>query len=69
MEATPREGEATIGGEPQGGVRGLLSTDANWPGTPFVARQADGVAHAEVWRRIFIHLNQQIITFSSEITF
>ena len=37
--------------------------DANWLGTPFVVRQADGVASCEVWRRIFMHSNLRIITF------
>ncbi len=55
MVATPCEGERGKGASPMDGARGPLNMDVNWPGTPFVVRQADGVAPCGVWQRIFMH--------------
>jgi hypothetical protein len=44
MAATPCEGERRKGASPMDGARGPLNMDVNWPGPPFVVRQADGVA-------------------------
>jgi hypothetical protein len=63
MVATPCAGEGRKGASHMDGARGPLNMDVNWPGTPFVVRQADGVASCEVWRRIFMHPNPRIITF------
>ncbi len=46
MVETPCEAEGTKGGEPSG-ARGPMSRSDFRPGTPFVVRQAVGVAHAE----------------------
>jgi hypothetical protein len=46
MVATPCEGERRKGASPMDGARGPLNMDVNWPGPPFVVRQAVGVAHA-----------------------
>jgi hypothetical protein len=48
MVATPCEGERRKGASPMDGARGPLNMDVNWPGTPFVVRQAGGVASCEV---------------------
>jgi hypothetical protein len=48
------------------GARGLLNMDVNWPGTPFVVRQVDGVAYAKSGDE-YLHLNPQNITFSRGI--
>jgi hypothetical protein len=46
MVATLCAGEGRKGAS-MDGARGPLNMDVNWPGTPFVVRQADGIAHAK----------------------
>jgi hypothetical protein len=47
MVATLCACERRKGASPMNGARGRLNMDVNWPGTPFVVRQVDGVAHAK----------------------
>ena len=48
------------------GARGPLNMDVNWPGTPFVVRQADGVAHAKSGDEYLCIQTRKIFLFAGE---
>jgi hypothetical protein len=63
MIATPCAGERQKGANPMDGARGPLNMDVNWPGTPLVVRQGDGVAHAKFGDEYLCFQTRKILLF------
>jgi hypothetical protein len=66
MVVTPCAGERRKGTSPMDGARGPLNMDVNWPGTPFVVRQVDGVAHAKSGDEYLCIQTRKIFLFAGE---
>jgi hypothetical protein len=66
MAATPCEGERRKGASPMDGARGPLNMDVNWPGPPFVVRQAVGVAQAKSGDEYLCVQTYELLLFAGE---